>query len=242
MLTRWARLVLVSSLAVNLPLAARAQLPAADPASLGLDAERLHRIDGVIDRAIGRGQVPGAVVLVGRRGAIAYARAAGRRAVSPQAEPMTRDTVFDLASLTKPVATATSVMILVEEGKIRLPDPIVHSLPELDNHGKANITIDQLLRHRAGLIPDNPLADYHHGPEAAWRRLAELDLVAQPGEHFRYSDVGFLILGRLVERTSGRALDELAQERIFDVLGMEDAHFRRLDHSGASSGDRKSVV
>src|SRR5215470_132194 len=129
MLTRWARLVLVSSLAVNLPPAARAQLPAADPASLDLDAERLNRIDGVIDRAIERGQVPGAVVLVGRRGAIVYARAAGRRAVDPQAEPMTRDTVFDMASLTKPVATATAVMILVEEGKLRLTDQFVRFLP-----------------------------------------------------------------------------------------------------------------
>src|SRR5262249_27168697 len=127
-------------------------------------------------------------------------------------------------------------MILVEEGKLRLPDPIVHSLPELDNHGKANITIDQLLRHRAGLIPDNPLADYQHGPEAAWRRLAELNLVAQPVEQFRYSDVCFLVLGRLVELSSGRRLDEFAEERIFDVLGMKDAHFRRLDHSGGSSG------
>ena len=236
MLTRWARFFLVSALVVNLSMSARAELPAADPASLGFDAERLHRIDGAIDRAIARGQVPGAVVLVGRRGAIAYARAAGRRAVSPQAEPMTRDTVFDLASLTKPVATATSVVILVEEGTLRLSDRIVRSLPEFDNHGKGVITIDQLLRHRAGLIPDNPLADYQHGPEAAWKRIAELELVAPPGEEFRYSDVGFLILGRLVERTSGRKLDEFAQERIFDVLGMKDAHFRRLDHSGASTG------
>src|SRR5579883_2047333 len=236
MLTRWARFLLVWSLVVNLPSAAGAELPAADPASLGFDVDRLHRLDGAIDRAIERGQVRGAVVLVGRRGAIAYARAAGRRAVGPQAEPMTRDTVFDMASLTKPVATSTSVLILVEEGKLRLSDRIVRSLPDFDNHGKGVVTIDQLLRHRAGLIPDNPLADYQHGPESAWKRLAELDLVARPGQQFRYSDVGFLILGRLVERTSGRKLDEFAQERIFDVLGMKDAHFRRLDQSGESAG------
>ena len=99
-----------------------AELPSADPASLGFDADRLKRIDGAIDRAIERKQVPGAVVLVGRRGAIAYARAAGRRVVGPAPEAMTRDTVFDMASLTKPVATATSVMILIEEGKVRLTD------------------------------------------------------------------------------------------------------------------------
>ena len=140
-------------------------MPRAEPASLGFDADRLKRIDGAIDRAIEKGQVPGAVVLVGRRGAIAYARAAGRRAVSPGPEPMTRDTVFDMASLTKPVATATSVMILVEEGKLRLTDRLGRLLPEFDNHGKGAITIDQLLRHRAGLIPDDPIADYKDGPD-----------------------------------------------------------------------------
>ena len=170
---------------------ASAALPEAAPASLGMDASRLNRIDGAIDRAIARGQIKGTVVLVGRRGAIAYARAAGRRAVEPKPEPMTRDTVFDMASLTKPIATATSVMILVEEGKIRLADRLVRFLPEFDNHGKAEITIEQLLRHRAGFIPDNPLADYKDGPEAAWKRIAELDLVSPPGERFRYSDVGF---------------------------------------------------
>src|SRR5262249_14130646 len=109
-------------------------------------------------------------------------------------------------------------------------------LPEFDNHGKGTLTIDQLLRHRAGLIPDNRLADYEHGPEAAWKQLAELDLVGPPGEQFRYSDGGFLIMSRLVKQISGRKLDEFDQERIFDVLGMKDTQFRRLDPSGASTG------
>jgi uncharacterized protein YbbC (DUF1343 family)/CubicO group peptidase (beta-lactamase class C family) len=208
---------------------ARAQLPSADPSSLGLDAERLKRIDGAIERAIERGQVPGVVVLVGRRGFIAYARAAGRRVVGPTPEAMMRDTVFDMASLTKPVATATSIMILIEEGRLRLNDRLGRLLPEFDNHGKGAITIDQLIRHRAGLIPDDPLADYQQGPETAWKKLAELDLVGPPGERFRYSDVGFLILGRLVERISGERLDRFAAGRIFDVLGMKDTHFRPID-------------
>jgi uncharacterized protein YbbC (DUF1343 family)/CubicO group peptidase (beta-lactamase class C family) len=218
-----------------LPITAGAELPSADPASLGFDADRLKRIDGSINRAIERGQVRGAVVLVGRRGAIAYARAAGQRVVGPPSEAMTRDTVFDMASLTKPVATATSVMILVEEGHLRLTDRISRALPELDNHGKGAITLDQLLRHRAGLIPDNPLADYQNGRESAWKRIADLDLEGRPGEQFRYSDVGFLILGRLVERTSGQRLDEFVKERVFDVLGMKDSHFRPVDPAGASS-------
>ena len=156
----------------------QAALPEAAPASLGFDAGRLKRIDGAIDRAIEHAQVPGAVVLVGRRGAIVYARAAGRRGLEPRPEPMTRDTVFDLASLTKPVVTATAVMILAEEGQLRLADRVVRTLPELDNHGKGAITIEHLLRHRGGLIPDNPLVDYEHGPEAAWKRIGELELVS----------------------------------------------------------------
>jgi uncharacterized protein YbbC (DUF1343 family)/CubicO group peptidase (beta-lactamase class C family) len=206
--------------------AARAGLPAAEPPSLGFDPDRLRRIDSAIDRAIERGQVPGAVVLVGRRGAIAYARAAGRRAVRPTPEPMTRDTVFDMASLTKPVATATSIMTLIEEGKLRLSDRLGRVLPAFDNHGKGAITIDQLLRHRAGLIPDDPISDYRDSPDAAWKRLAEIDLVGAPDERFRYSDVGFLILGRIVERVGGKRLDEFAGERVFGPLGMKDAHFR----------------
>jgi uncharacterized protein YbbC (DUF1343 family)/CubicO group peptidase (beta-lactamase class C family) len=208
---------------------ARAGLPTADPATVGLDPDRIKRIDGAVDRAIETGQVPGAVVLVGRRGFIVYARAAGRRAVLPAAEPMTRDTAFDMASLTKPVATATSIMILIEEGKLRLSDRLGRLLPEFDNHGKGAITVDQLLRHRAGLIPDDPISDYRDGPETAWKRLADLDLPGQPGEQFRYSDVGFLILGRIVERISGKTLDAFARERVFEVLEIKDAHFRPVE-------------
>jgi uncharacterized protein YbbC (DUF1343 family)/CubicO group peptidase (beta-lactamase class C family) len=217
-------LVVIGLVAPAVP--ARGALPEAAPAALGFDADRLKKIDAAIDRAIERKQVPGAVVLVGRRGSIAYARATGRRVVEPVPEAMTRDTIFDMASLTKPIATATAVMILIEEGKLRPSDRVVRFLPELDNHGKSSITIDHLLRHRAGFIPDNSLPDYQQGPEVAWKHIAELDLVSRPGERFRYSDVGFQILGKLVERVSGRKLDEFARDRIFEPLGMKDAHFR----------------
>jgi uncharacterized protein YbbC (DUF1343 family)/CubicO group peptidase (beta-lactamase class C family) len=214
-------------------------LPEAAPATLGFDAGRIKRIDGAIDRAIHGGHIKGAVVVVGRHGAIAYAHWSGLRALEPREEPMTRDTVFDLASLTKPVATATAVMILVEEGRLRLEDPVARYLPELDNHGKEAITIEQLLRHRAGLIPDDPLWDYESGQEAAWKRVSELELVARPGEGFRYSDVGFLILGKLVERVGGCPLDRFVRERVFDVLGMKDTRFRPLepaDQGGGAAG------
>ena len=206
--------------------------------ALGFDADRLKKIDATIDRAIECKQVPGAVVLVGRRGAIAYARAAGHRVVGPVPEPLSRDTIFDMASLTKPIATATSVMMLIEDGKVRPADRLVRFLPEFDNHGKSSITIDQLLRHRAGFVPDNPLGDYQQGPDTAWIKIAELDLVTKPGERFSYSDVGFLILGRLVERISGRKLDEFAAERVFRPLEMRDTHFRPSHASQSIPVDR----
>ncbi|WP_240911320.1 exo-beta-N-acetylmuramidase NamZ domain-containing protein [Paludisphaera soli] len=195
-------------------------------AQLGFDADRLARIDAVVEKAVAEEQIPGAVVLVGRGGGVAYAKTFGRRAVEPTSEPMTRDTIFDMASLTKPIATASSVMVLIEEGKVRPSDPIVKYFPELDNHGKGRITVDHLLRHRAGLIPDNAIGDYKDGPEAAWKRIAELQPVARPGTKFLYSDVGFIILGKLVEKVSGLPLDQFASERVFGPAGMVDAHFR----------------
>ena len=204
-------------------------LPEAPPERLGFDPERLARIDEAVDTWIDDGKLPGAVVLVGRGGRIGFARAYGDRAVEPEAEPMTRETVFDMASLTKPIATATSVMILRERGAIDLDEPVTTYLPELANRDKGAITVEMLLRHRAGLIPDNPLSDYDDGPEAAWRRIAEIDLTSEPGERFRYSDVGFIILGELVERVSGRPLDEFARENLFGPLGMEDTAFRPLE-------------
>lgn len=224
-------LVIVFALAGQLH--AQAVLPEAPPEKVGLDAKKLARIDATVERAIAEKKVPGAVVLVGRHGKIAYARALGRRAIEPQPEPMTRDTVFDMASLTKPVATATSVMILIERGRVRLDDPLVRFLPEFDNHGKRAITIEQLLRHRAGLIADNALGDYADGPEKAWEKLARIDLVSKPGERFLYSDVSFLILGRLVERVTGQDLARFSRENVFEPLGMARSAFRPI---GADNG------
>ena len=217
-------LPLLLTLALATP--APASLPEAKPEAVGFDPSRLARVDDAIARAVGEKKVPGAVVLVGRRGKVVLARAVGRRSVEPTDEPMTRDTVFDMASLTKPVATATSVMVLLERGKFRLNDRAVAHLPELKGNGKDSITIEQLLRHRSGLVPDDPIADYAEGPEVAWRKIGELAPQTAPGERFSYSDVGFLVLGRLVEKVSGQSLDEFARATIFDPLGMVDTGFR----------------
>ncbi len=206
------------------------RLPEATPESLGFDPAALAEVRSAVSEAVEEGAIPGAVVVVGRRGQIALVEVVGLRAVEPDAQEMTRDTVFDMASLTKPVATATAVMKLWERGAIDLDDPITTYLPELANHGKEAITVEMLLRHRAGLIPDNPIGDYQDGVEEAWRRINEIDLVGTPGEQFRYTDVGFLILGRLVERVSGMSLDEFVREHIFNPIGMRDSMFLPLEH------------
>ncbi len=205
---------------------ARAGLPEVKPEAVGLDGRRLDRIDGVIDRAIGRKMFRGAVVLVARQGKIAYVKSFGHRALVPSEEPMTRDTIFDMASITKPVATASSVMVLLEQGKLRVDDTYVRHLPAFDSNGKRAITIEHLLRHRAGLIPDNPIGDFANGPATAWKNLEAIKLLSAPGDKFAYSDVGFMFLGRLVDTLGGKPLDEFASENLFKPLGLKDTSFK----------------
>jgi uncharacterized protein YbbC (DUF1343 family)/CubicO group peptidase (beta-lactamase class C family) len=225
--------LLASAALLALGTTSHGALPEASPESVGLDPSRLARIDEAVEHAIAAKRVPGAVVLVGRRGRVAYARAYGQRAIVPSPEAMSRDTIFDMASLTKPVATATSVLVLLERGKLRLDDRLGRLLPEFDNHGKGAITVDQLLRHRSGLLADNPESDYLHGTEEAWKRVASLPLEASPGERFLYSDVNYLILGRIVETVSGQSLDEFARRSVFEPLKMADTGFNPLrDHPG----------
>jgi uncharacterized protein YbbC (DUF1343 family)/CubicO group peptidase (beta-lactamase class C family) len=183
------------------------------------------RIDELVDAAIAERQLPGAVVLIGRGDAVVYTRAFGRRAVLPAPEPMTEDTLFDLASLTKVVATTTSVMTLVEEGRIRLSDPVTRFIPEFARYGKAQITIRHLLTHVSGLRPDLELDVEFDGAKEAIRRATEEVPVARPGERFIYSDINFFLLGDIVERVSGERLDRYAKARVFDPLGMKDTMF-----------------
>lgn len=193
--------------------------------ALGMDPERLAAIDDVVREALQRGQMPGCVVLVGRREGIAFCRAYGDRQVEPDRAPMTVDTVFDLASLTKPVATATCVMKLVEEGRLDLDDPVAQHISEFAASGKESITIRHLLTHQGGLIADNALGDYDDGPEEAVRRICALKPQAAPGERFIYSDVGFIALGKVVEKIAGKNLHEYSQAAIFQPLGMLETGF-----------------
>src|SRR5262245_37933778 len=127
--------------------AADVPLPDARPDKVGVSAERLGRIDGAMSEALERGDCPGAVVLVVHDGHVVWRKAYGQRTRQPAAVPMTLDTVFDLASLTKPVATAASVMVLIEQGKLRLSDRVAEHLPAFGQNGKENTAVEQLLLH-----------------------------------------------------------------------------------------------
>ena len=133
--------------------------------------ERLARMDAVIESEIANKRMPGAVVLVGRKGRVVWRKAYGSRAVEPAREAMTPDTIFDVASLTKVVATATSIMILVERGKLRLSDPVSRYIPELKGEGRERITIEQLLTHVSGYAPDFDLRERWTGYDEAIKRL-----------------------------------------------------------------------
>jgi uncharacterized protein YbbC (DUF1343 family) len=201
-------------------------LPEVPPSGVGLDPARLDQIDDAVREAIAKNQTPGAVVLVLRKGKIAFRRAYGLKSKQPVETPMTIDTVFDLASLTKPIATATSVMILIERGKLKLGDKVATHIPEFAQNGKEDITVEQLLLHTSGLIADNSLKDYDDGPAKACERIHALKPTVPPGSKFIYSDVGFMVLGELVERLSGQPLDVFARQHIFEPLNMKETTFK----------------
>lgn len=199
------------------------------------------RIDSMIRKSIDDGQMAGAVVAVADRRESLFAKAYGHRQVEPSRIAMTCETVFDLASLTKPVATASSVMVLVEAGEIDLDAPVARYLPEFARRGKAEITVTDLLLHQSGLIADNSLDDYADGPASAWRRICGLKPIAAAGEKFIYSDVGFIVLGKLVERVSGRPLSEFSQAMLYQPLGMDETMFNppeRLRRRAAATEQR----
>ncbi|MGA8216790.1 MAG: exo-beta-N-acetylmuramidase NamZ domain-containing protein [Candidatus Sulfotelmatobacter sp.] len=188
-------------------------------------AVALTAVDAAIEQAIQEHQIPGAVLIIGHDGSVIYRKAYGERALEPRREVMTLDTIFDLASLTKVVATTTAVMQLVERGEVRLNDPVAKYLPEFAANGKDDITVRQLLTHYSGLEPDLDLKTPWEGKETAYR-MAFADAPQQPaGSGFAYSDINFITLGALVERVTGETLDEYAARHIFSPLKMTQTRF-----------------
>jgi uncharacterized protein YbbC (DUF1343 family)/CubicO group peptidase (beta-lactamase class C family) len=190
-----------------------------------IDGGRLAGIDALVNDDIAQKKLPGAVVLIGHRDAIVYHKAFGHRSLSPAVEPMTLDTIFDVASLTKVVATTTSVMLLIEQGKIRLNDRVSTYFPGFERYGKADITVRHLLTHMSGLRPDVDLADLWTGTDTAIALAVEEVPSAPAGTRFIYSDINYFLLGEIVHRVSGLTLDRFAQEHVFQHLGMADTMF-----------------
>jgi uncharacterized protein YbbC (DUF1343 family) len=186
---------------------------------------RLAVLDPIINDAVTQQQIPGAVLVVGHDGQVVYRKVYGSRAIEPRREAMTLDTVFDCASLTKVVVTATAIMQLWEQGKFRMSDPVAKYLPEFGQNGKQDITIRQLLVHYSGLAPDLDLAKKWEGKETAYRMAFEALPERAPGAAFVYSDINFVVLGALVERLSGVSLVEYAARHIFGPLGMKETRF-----------------
>ncbi len=182
-------------------------------------------VDQIMNAAVAKGTIPGGVVLVGHDGQVVYRKAYGMRELEPRREAMTAETVFDIASITKCVATASSVMKLVQEGKIRLNDPVTAYLPEFARNGKENITIRQLLTHFSGLPEDLDLKTAWRGRAAAFEMSMETKPVFAAGTRFVYSDINFETLGFVVEKVSGESLDEYALANVFEPLGMKDTRY-----------------
>ncbi len=167
------------------------------------ESTRLHAVlDPIIEQAVADHEVPGGVLLVGHDGRVVYRKAFGWRSLEPTREPMTADTIFDLASLTKCIATTTSVMRLVQEGRVRLNDPVAAYLPEFAQNGKRDITVRELMTHYSGLAPDLDLKTPWQGRATAFKMAMEQTPANPPGSRFVYSDINFHVLGFLVENVS----------------------------------------
>ena len=182
-------------------------------------------VDGIIEKAVAEGNIPGAVLVIGHKGKVIHRKAFGSRSLEPVREAMTVDTIFDLASLTKCIATATSMMKLVEEGRVRLSDSVATYLPEFAQNGKKDITIRDLLTHYSGLAPDLDLKSPWSGREAAYQMAMHARPTNPPGSQFVYSDINFETLGFLVEKITGEPLNEFASANVFKPLGMKDTRF-----------------
>lgn len=188
-------------------------------------SSHLQGLDTIVQNAIRDDKVPGAVLLVWHNGQVVYKKAYGHRSLEPRREPMTLNTIFDLASLTKVVGTTTAVMQLVEQGKVRLNDPVAEYIPEFAQNGKQDVTVRDLMTHFSGLPPDLDLSTPWQGKETAYKMAYAETLQNPPGARFVYSDINFIVLGALVERVTGETLDVYCQRHIFAPLGMSHTRY-----------------
>jgi serine-type D-Ala-D-Ala carboxypeptidase len=205
-------------------------LPMKAPRAVGMSSERLAKIDHVVERGISAGGYPGAAVVVGRRGAAVWEKGFGKLSWESSSSRVSADkTIYDLASLTKVVGTTTAIMVLYDEGKIHLDDPVSVYVPEFSGGAKDRVTVRMLLEHRSGLPAGRDLWRSAHSPEEARAEVISTPLGCEPGHCYEYSDLGADMLGFIVEAASGERLDRFLDERVFQPLGMTDTFFRPAD-------------
>lgn len=209
-----------------------------DPEDVGMSPDRLEDVFARIARRVGDGLFPGATALVARHGVIVGHRAFGVKVRGNDDEPVTLDTIFDVQSMTKVVATAISAMVLVDRGVITLETPVAALLPEFAANGKAHVTVRDVLRYSSGLPVDNQLLD-NPDDAAVWRLMAETALEYPTGTSVLYSDLGYRLLGRMIEAAAGMNLDAFARHAVWGPLGMHDTMFNppaSLLHRIAATG------
>ncbi len=202
-------------------------------------------VDKVLSAGVEQGVFPGAVVLVGQVEKVLYRRAVGWRSLEPKRTPLSAETIYDIASLTKPLATTVALMLLVKEQQLQLDDRVARFLAGFGDHGKQEITLRQLLSHSSGLAawhryykeaalqkinaePGNSLRG-RGAREYIYSQLLRERLEAPPGQRAVYSDLGFMVLGALIEAVSGLEFDRYCQKKIFNPLGLRDTFFINLE-------------
>ena len=208
------------------PAATSAQVRGRVPAkSSNPIAAHLRQLPGEVEAAMKQGKLPGAVIEVGHDGRIVYRRAIGYRRLVPRKLPVQMNTMYDMASCTKIVATTTAIMQLFQEGKIRLDDPVSEYWPEFGANGKENITVRELMTHYSGMPPDLDLSYDWSGYDTAMQLIVDTAPIVPPGTRFIYSDINFETLGELVHRISGEPLNVYCERHIFKPLGMTSTMF-----------------
>jgi CubicO group peptidase (beta-lactamase class C family) len=207
----------------------------------GLDAAARLQVEQIVDAQIAAGRIPGAVVVMGDAGHVFYREAFGQRTLAPTAEAMTLDTEFDLASLTKVIATTTVVLQLAETGRLRLDASVAEYWPAFAANGKQDVTVRQLLAHTSGLRADLRAHPASPGRDGVLSAIAAEHLLSEPGQRVIYSDLNFVVLGELVQRVTHQSLGTYCEAHVFAPLGMRDTVFlpnaSRAARSAATTAD-----
>jgi CubicO group peptidase (beta-lactamase class C family) len=187
-------------------------------------ADKLSEMDAAINDAVAQHHCPGGVLWLEHNGDV-YKKAYGFRALVPATEPMTEDTIFDAASLTKVVATTPAIMLLIERGQVKLDEPVCSYIPEFKGEGREAVTVRELMTHTSGLPEDIETKTDWHGQVEAIKKACAEKLRTPPGTNFKYSDINFILLGEIVQRVSHTPLEVFVQREIYAPLKMKDTGY-----------------